>query len=227
MRFQAVVSLVLSMVWGVGLSVRPGKAGRRGMKKCDDFMKLRLSSSGCETRLAREPARPVVSLAPEAATPQAMRRCANVRAAGLQPRKLLILGAQGVEIPEGDRDLSVRGHGEIAPGVVLDCGAYEEDDPGTWETQVAPRERPVTRRTGNQTPTTARQRAQALPAKKKRPHRGRPVARDDRSCEPKATGESEGPIRAETSGNGVAPGPGRAKRARVRMNFRRAPCLTP
>ena len=42
--------------------------------------------------------------------------------------------------PEGDRDLPGRGHGETAPGGVLDCGAYEEDDPDTWETQVAPRQ---------------------------------------------------------------------------------------
>jgi len=38
--------------------VRPGPAGRLGLEGCDDSMKLRLSSSGCETRPARgEPAR--------------------------------------------------------------------------------------------------------------------------------------------------------------------------
>jgi len=36
-------------------------------------------------------------------------------------------------------------------------------------------------------------------------------------------GESEGCIRAPTSGNGVAPGPGRAKAARVGVSFWRAP----
>ena len=43
---------------GIGHSVRPGPAGRLGLEGCDDSMKLRLSSSGCETRPARgEPAR--------------------------------------------------------------------------------------------------------------------------------------------------------------------------
>ena len=38
--------------------MRPGPAGRLGLEGCDDSMKLRLSSSGCETRPARgEPAR--------------------------------------------------------------------------------------------------------------------------------------------------------------------------
>lgn len=43
---------------------------------------------------------------------------------------------------------------------------------------------------------------------------------------PMETGESEGRIRARTSGNGAAPGPGRAKAARARVNFRRGPCPT-
>jgi len=48
----------------VGERVRPGTAGRRGMEECDDFMKLRLSSSGCETRPAKgSPPEPVASLA--------------------------------------------------------------------------------------------------------------------------------------------------------------------
>ena len=39
--------------------------------------------------------------------------------------------------------------------------------------------------------------------------------------------ESEGCIGAETSGNGVALGPGRAKAARVGVNFRREPWPVP
>ena len=42
----------------IGNTVRPGPAGRRELEDCDGSMKLRLSSSGCETRLAMgEPAR--------------------------------------------------------------------------------------------------------------------------------------------------------------------------
>jgi hypothetical protein len=60
-------------------------------------------------------------------------------------------------------------------------------------------------------------------AENKRPPRGRPPAR---GTEAAAEGgrESEGCIGAVTSGNGVAPGPGRAKAARVGVNFRREPC---
>ena len=53
---------------------------------------------------------------------------------------------------------------------------------------------------------------------------GRPPARDDRSRGRREGGrESEGCIRARTSGNGLAPGPGRAKAARVGVSFRRDP----
>ena len=44
-------------------------------------------------------------------------------------------------------------------------------------------------------------------AKNKRPHRGRRSARGNRSRAPKGPRESEGCKGAETSGNGVAPGP--------------------
>jgi uncharacterized protein YdiU (UPF0061 family) len=42
----------------IGRIVRPGSAGRLGLEECDDSMKFRSSSSGCETCPARgEPAR--------------------------------------------------------------------------------------------------------------------------------------------------------------------------
>src|SRR4029450_4003569 len=63
-------------------------------------------------------------------------------------------------------------------------------------------------------------------AQNKRPHRGKPPARGTGAV---ADGgrESEGCIRARTSGNRVTPGPGRAKAARVGVIFWRDPCPTP
>ena len=55
--------------------------------------------------------------------------------------------------------------------------------------------------------------------KNKPPHRGRPLARDDRSGGPTGARESEGCIGALTSGNAVACGPGRAKAARVGVSL--------
>jgi hypothetical protein len=66
----------------------------------------------------------------------------------------------------------------------------------------------------------------AQEAQKKRPHRGRPQARGTGAV---AEGgrESEGCKRAVTSGNGGAPGPGRAQAVRVGVNFRRDPWPVP
>src|SRR5215510_3165205 len=60
-------------------------------------------------------------------------------------------------------------------------------------------------------------------AQNKRLHRGKPRARGTGAV---ADGgrELEGRIRVGTSGNEVALGPGRAKAARVGVNFRREPC---
>ena len=81
---------------------------------------------------------------------------------------------------------------------VVDSGGYgtlEEDGPGTWEALLPPCRRGTGKATGQ----------------------GRP--------EPRPTGgrESEGCIRARTSGNGLAPGPGRAKAARGGVSVRRDP----
>src|SRR2546429_1982596 len=59
----------------------------------------------------------------------------------------------------------------------------------------------------------------ALEAQKKRPQRGRPPARGTGAVA-KGGRESEGCIRAVTSGNGLVAGPGRAKAARVGVDFR-------
>jgi len=91
------------------ITVRPGKAGRRGMEGCDVSMKLRLSSSGCKTRPARgEPAQPVASLAPFVVTRAAKRRYASVWAVGISLETLDMPGAEGVVIPEGDGERSVK-----------------------------------------------------------------------------------------------------------------------
>jgi len=62
----------------------------KGIGGCDDSMKLRLSSSGCETRPAKgSPPEPVASLATVAATRPAKRRHASVWAVGFAASKTM------------------------------------------------------------------------------------------------------------------------------------------
>ena len=48
-------------------------------------------------------------------------------------------GAQGIDSPEGNSDLTENGRGVVAPGGVEDHGTHEEDGPGTWDPLVFPR----------------------------------------------------------------------------------------
>ena len=114
-------------------------------------------------------------------------------------------------------------------GGVFDHGTYEGDGPVTWEALASPRQNPVSRRAGELSPTHdafAGARVVGHSAQNKRLHRGKPRARGTGAL---ADGgrESEGCIGAWTSGNGVAAGPGRAKAARVDVNFRRESCPVP
>lgn len=71
-------------------------------------MKFGLPSSGCESRPTKgKPAQPVASLATQAATPAAMRRCAKVRAVGNAATKsIFIPGVEGVALLEDDGGLT-------------------------------------------------------------------------------------------------------------------------
>ena len=114
------------------------------------------------------------------------------------------------------------GEERIAPGGVLDHGTQEEDGPGTWETLAF---LDITRthgESGDPSPTPFAQADRAQSGEEKRSHRGRPLARETGAAADGAR-ESEGCKVAWTSGNGVAPGPGRAKAARADVNFRRGP----
>src|SRR5262249_4827725 len=95
-------------------------------------------------------------------------------------------------------------------GGVFDHGTDEEDGPGTWEALASPRHIPASRRAGELSPTHdafAGARVVGHPAQNKRLHRGRPRARGTGAV---ADGgrESQGCIRAVTSGNSQAAGPG-------------------
>ena len=77
---------------GVQVSVRPGKAGLKGMGESDGPMKFSSSSSGCETRPARVQPHRVGS------EPCAVRRCVGTRIRGPwleQPRNAYVLGCPG------------------------------------------------------------------------------------------------------------------------------------
>src|SRR5262250_1461710 len=160
----------------------------------------------------------------------AMRRRANMWAMGhAAPKPIVFPEAEGPVLPEGNNIPLHRcrlGEEGGVSGGVFDHGTYEEDGPVTWEALASPRYTPVWRRAGDPSPTHDTWRAHVSSASKaqnKRPQRGRPHARGTRAV---AEGgrESEGCIGARTSGNGITPGPGRAKAARVGVNFGRAPC---
>src|SRR5262249_19773333 len=109
---------------------------------------------------------------------------------------------------------------------MFDYATDGEDDPGTREGLASPRSNPAAWRAGESSPTHdafAGARIVGHLAQNKRLHRGKPLTRRTGVM---ADGgrESEGCIRAMTSGNEVALGPGRSKAARVEVNFRREPC---
>jgi len=139
--------------------------------------------------------------------------------------------AEGPVFPEGNNHPRREFLGEegMVSGGVFDHGTHEEDGPVTWEALASPRHTPVMRGAGDPSPTHGTLRthvSSAQEAQNKRPHRGRPLARGTGAV---AEGgrESEGCIRALTSGNRVTPGPDRAKAARVGVIFWRDPCPTP
>ncbi len=117
------------------------------------------------------------------------------------------------------------GEERFAPGGVLDHGTQEEDGPGTWETLVLLDKIRSHGESGDLFSDALAQADRVSGGKEKCPHRGRPLARGT-GAEVDGTRESEGRKVALTSGNGVAPGPDRAKAARVDASFRREPWPT-
>ena len=114
------------------------------------------------------------------------------------------------------------GEERSAPGGVLDHGTQEQDDPGTWEALVFLDNFRSHGESGDPFSDAGAQADRAHGGEKKSLHRGRPLARETGAVADGAR-ESEGCKVAVTSGNGVAPGPGRAKAARVDASFRREP----
>ncbi len=117
------------------------------------------------------------------------------------------------------------GEEPTVPGGVLDHGTQEEDGPETWEALAFPRMTRVDGETGDPSPTPSTY-ADHAPAVKKSVRIGVGRRQGEPEPWPMEARESEGCIRAKTSGNGVVPGPGRAKAARVDVSFRREPCPT-
>jgi hypothetical protein len=104
----------------------------------------------------------------------------------------------------------------------MDHGTQEEDDPGTWETLVFLDKFRSHGESGDPFSDALVLADRAQGGKEKHPYRGRPQARGT-GAEADEARESEGCKVATTSGNGVTPGPGRAKAARVDASFRREP----
>ena len=166
-----------------------------------------------------------MSLATGRVTDLAMRRYTKVWAVGLQPRNGSYLGAQGFICPEGSNARSRHGQRRgNRRGVRLRYATR-----GWFGKQGGPHPssgNAVARRAGpkiSKARTHAGERSMA--AKNMILHRGTPP-QGEPERRPMGLRESEGCIRAMTAGNGAAPGPGRAKVARVDVNFRRDPCPT-
>ena len=117
----------------------------------------------------------------------------------------------------------------VVSGGVFDHSTYEEDGLVTWEALASPRRHhrfcgePMTRLR-----RTTRLRAHVSSAIWHRTSARHEGGHRQGEPEPWPTEarESESCIRAMTSGNGLAPEPGRAKAARVDVSFRREPCPT-
>jgi len=199
-------------------------------------MKLRLSSNGCPclrkpgARSGVSPPRPVASLAAYSVTGAAMRRYASVWAVGHAATKAIVIpGAQGVGLPEGDGSLSEeRARRELHPAGSSTMARTKRTAQKPGRASLLLVRRPDKRRSGDQSPTRSVfagcTRCRPLSAaQNERPRRGRPRAMRKGRRQPRPMGvrESEGCIRALTSGNGMVPGPGRAKAARVGVAFRR------
>jgi hypothetical protein len=114
----------------------------------------------------------------------------------MQPRNLHYPGAQGVILLEGSSTVRVqRVEWAVQSAGCSTTARAQEDGPVTWEALTVLRESDLSAG---------------------RPKRGEPEF-GTKQCR-----ESEGRIRAMTSGNALAGGPGRAKAARVGVSLRRA-----
>ncbi len=119
--------------------LRPGKAGRRGLKNAMASRNFVNSPAGGNPARPRvSPPRLVASLATSAAMRAAMRRRASMWAVGNQPRKSSISAR-----PRGSHLLKATASGATEGerrrrGGVSDHGTYEQEGPGTWETRRCP-----------------------------------------------------------------------------------------
>ncbi len=171
-------------------SVRPGKAGPKG-EMDENLMKFGTSSSGCETRPAKgEPAQPVASLATVAVTRPAMRRRASAWAVGNAATKLRSSRVSRVlNGPKTTAALAKLGEGESRPAGCTTTARSKRTVQAPGRPTYLLRRQPVRRGPGDHTPTrcalvdarAAGRRHASGSAQKKRPRRGRPLARRNRS----------------------------------------------
>ena len=174
------------------------------------------------------PPGPVASLAAFPATGALMRRHANVWAVGhaaskpmtsRAPRALDPLKATADSPKWARRDPHPAGSSTTARAKRT---AQQPGRPLLFPEEVRSHGDPV-----NPLRRAACPRAHALPApsgaQKKRPRRGRPKARDDRSRGRREQGSRRAAYELRRRGTGMASGPGRAKAARVDVSSRRDP----
>jgi hypothetical protein len=154
------------------------------------------------------PPEPVASLAPFLETRAAMRRQAHVGAMGRRPRNLCVPDAEGPGVPEGNKNprRGSVGRGGVVSGGVFDHGTHDEDGPVTWEALASPRRIPVRRRVGDPSPTHDPSAGTRVVGPRGTDQASASREATARGTEAGADGgrESEGGIRAVTSGNGLA-----------------------
>lgn len=143
-------------------------------------------------------------------------------AVGMQPRKFSHPGAQGFGSLEGSSALSDAGEGVeewVQPAGYTTMARVQEDGPVIWEAHVSPREGPGCGDPANKCSGGRAHVGACVARTRTSVHlRGSASSRGTRgACE--GAWESEGRIGAMTSGNGLAPGPGRAKAARADVSF--------
>src|SRR5215831_16045536 len=120
---------------GIGKTVRPGKAGQRGLEVVIPSCNFVCRPAGAKPARPRvSPPGPVASLATVPERASAMRRYANVRAMGhAAPKPIIFPEAEGPVLPEGNNTplhTCRRGEEGGVSGGVFDHGTDEEAGPG-------------------------------------------------------------------------------------------------
>jgi len=200
------------------VATRKGWSERKENSETLEIRKL--PSSGCESRPTKaQSRRSVASLATAWVTTTVMRRHTRIWAMGKQPRKTQHTGAQGVTLLEGSSARDARDEERAQPAGCSTMARVKEDGPVIWEALPLLHEN----RRGNgdreNNPNGAASAWARAPRKRRSPsHEGRPERGEPKQGREGVQGVGV-PNKSRDIGERMAPGPGRAKRARAGTNL--------